>query len=222
MIMIIIHIYCHICIVVTLIKRVLLCQWSFSKYCFLSWISCIRFANTLTFSNPGSPRSLYLLPSEDVRTPRHRLLCHQEEGTADNVPPPLPPHSDANDLLGGHQVLPWGSWNPYWGDQLVCAYHYVHILYVRGFWSAVPEVSVLEEVYNYFANGMKFYIKLIIAYVRNATLQWTFVLNWIIDRTYCLTTCTEHCPSQLQYFLSQVYLGCILSGKAVHAPTTET
>lgn len=27
---------------------------------------------------------------------------------------------------------------------------------------------------------------------------------------------------QLQYFLSQVYLGCILSGKAVHAPTTET
>lgn len=100
-----------------------------------------------------SERCIRVLPREDVRVTGHSVLRDQEEGPTDNLPPHVPPHGDAHDLVGGHQVLPGGARDPDRGHQLVCSHYNVLVLHDGRYGPAVPEVLVLEETYHHSSNG---------------------------------------------------------------------
>lgn len=61
----------------------------------------------------------------------------------------VPPYSDASDILGLHEILPWRTWYFYWTHQLLRPYYYVFVLSPISIRSAVPEVFMVEKIYNY-------------------------------------------------------------------------
>jgi hypothetical protein len=82
------------------------------------------------------------------------VLCVTEEGETDYISAHVPPYSDAHDLMGMHQVLPWGAWNLHWSHQLIRAYHNVFLLHDVCHGTAVPKVPLVEEVHHHPADGM--------------------------------------------------------------------
>lgn len=136
----------------------------FAKNPFAFFFSPIR-------TRTGRPRLLRVLPGQDLRAAGHGVLHAAQKGQPDQLPAPVPPHRDADDLVGCHQVLPgrtrhlyrFGSLFflafsrcssflivlfPNRSHQLVRPHRDVHVLHVRGHGSPVPQVPLVEEVHH--------------------------------------------------------------------------
>ena len=82
------------------------------------------------------------------------VLRVTQEGKADYISAHVPPYSDAINLVGMHQVLPWRARDLHWGHQLICTHHNVFLLHDGRHGTAVPEVPLVEEIHHHSADGM--------------------------------------------------------------------
>jgi len=97
---------------------------------------------------------LAVLPITVFNTLCVGFLRVTQEGEADYISAHVPPYSDANDLVGMHQVLPGWARNLHRCHQLICTHHNVFLLHDVCHGTAVPEVPLVEEVHHHFADGM--------------------------------------------------------------------
>lgn len=81
------------------------------------------------------------------------VLRAAEEGQASDFPAHVPPHGDAHDLLGCHQVLPWRPRKLHRHDQLLRAHRHVYVLPTGCLRPTLPEVPQVEAVHHYHAAG---------------------------------------------------------------------
>lgn len=82
------------------------------------------------------------------------VLCSTEEGETDHFPAHVSSYCDADDLMGMHQVLPWGAWHLHRSHKLICSYHHVFLLHDVCHGATVPEVSLVEEAHHDPADGI--------------------------------------------------------------------
>lgn len=96
---------------------------------------------------------LRVLHRETDGTSRHNFLRAEKERQSSVVPPLVPSHCHADDLLGLHKVLPRRSRNVYRRHQLFRSYRHVLLLHAGGDGPRIPKVLVVEALDHQLANG---------------------------------------------------------------------
>jgi hypothetical protein len=101
----------------------------------------------------GGSRSVRFLYGENIRALGHGVLHLAEKVQPGDFPPFVPPHRDALDRLGRHEVLSRRPRDLRRIHQQLRAHHHVHVLHAGGDRTPTAEVPLVEKIYHKSANG---------------------------------------------------------------------